>query len=287
MKYLLLTVLLCLLSTQAFSCSMDGQSGFMPQNDMKIGTEDGFRNSMTEVQFNEIISKVEKVYAPIIENKKGWGFLKISRNWESTTVNAFAMRIGPLHQVNMYGGLARHPDVTDDAFTLVVCHEIGHHIGGSPKNYFPMSWSSVEGQSDYFATLKCFRKITKGDNNIEIVAMMEVDPGATAACEASWSNASDIALCQRSAMAGKSLAKLLAGSGKVPEFETPDPSVVKITFKMHPKGQCRLDTYFQGALCTQPDSIDLHKRDPNKGTCNRAANDTVGLRPLCWFKPKK
>lgn len=198
------------------------------------------------------------------------------------------MRIGPLYQVNMYGGLARHPDVTNDGFALVVCHELGHHLGGAPKKLIPNSWASNEGQADYFATLKCFRRVYGQDNNAEIVSKMDIDPLVTEKCNQVWSNSSDIALCKRSAMAGKSLAKLLSRrSDKTPEFDTPDPSVVKLTYSGHPAGQCRLDTYFHGALCDQPFTKKLSRRDPLIGTCNRATNDIVGIRPLCWYRPKK
>jgi len=33
--------------------------------------------------------------------------------------------------IHMFGGLARHPLMTEDAFLLVACHEFGHHYGGA------------------------------------------------------------------------------------------------------------------------------------------------------------
>ena len=46
--------------------------------------------------------------------------------------------------VAMFGGLARRPEVTKDAFQFVVCHEVGHHLAGWP---FAYDWASNEGQS--------------------------------------------------------------------------------------------------------------------------------------------
>ena len=57
-------------------------------------------------------------------------------------------------------------------------------------------------------------------------------------------------LCYRTAMAGKSVADLLATLGKqdLPSFLTPDENRVTRTYNSHPKAQCRLDTYLSGAL---------------------------------------
>ena len=66
----------------------------------------------------------------------------------------------------MFGGLARHKLVTPDGFALVACHEMGHHLGGAPRRG---GWASNEGQSDYYATTKCARRIWAEDNNAAIM----------------------------------------------------------------------------------------------------------------------
>src|SRR6478609_9034269 len=62
------------------------------------------------------------------------------------------------YRVHMYGGLARRPEVTPDGFTLVVCHEVGHHFGGYPfvRDAY---WAANDGQADYFSTLACARRL--------------------------------------------------------------------------------------------------------------------------------
>lgn len=282
MRVLLLMLVLAIPST--FACTMDGQEGFMPENDMSIPVGSKNANSMTEERFNEIIDKVEAVYAPIIKKERR-ARLKVNRKWTDDTVNASAQQFWKLWIVNMYGGLARHPAVSDDGFALVVCHELGHHLGGAPKNTLPMGWASNEGQSDYFASLKCFRKVFGDDDNAAIISSMNIDAYAAAQCAAQWGNDSDKALCIRAAMAGKSLATLLGGGTRSVNFKTPDTSVVDSTNNRHPKGQCRLDTYFQGSLCTVPHTTDVSKSDATVGTCNRSKNDQAGVRPLCWYKP--
>lgn len=282
----ILLLLVWILGAQStFACTSDGREGFMPENKMFIPEGAKNANSMTEERFNEIIDKVEAVYAPIIKKDRK-ARLKVNRKWKDGTVNASAQQFWKLWIVNMYGGLARHPAVTDDGFALVVCHELGHHLGGAPKNGVPMTWASNEGQSDYFASLKCFRKVFENDDNAAIIATMNLDSTAVEKCSEQWGNEDDKNLCIRAAMAGKSLATLLAGGSRSVSFKTPDTSVVDRTNDRHPAGQCRLDTYFQGSLCDQPHTTDVSKRDATVGTCNRSSNDKVGVRPLCWYKPK-
>ena len=155
-------------STQSIACDMNGETGFLPENDLYVGVNDKMASDMTEARFNEIIDEVDAVYAPIV--KQRGGNLKWARKWDDGTVNASAQRFFTTYQVNMFGGLARHELVTDDAFALVVCHELGHHLGGAPKvGGLMMRWASNEGQSDYFASLKCFRKVYESDNNEAII----------------------------------------------------------------------------------------------------------------------
>lgn len=276
--------LLLAFNAQVLACTEDGKEGFMPENDMNISVDAKIRNDMTEERFNQIIDKVIKVYKPVVAKKLG--ILKVARKWNDGTVNASAQRLGPVYLVNMYGGLARHPSVTDDAFALVVCHELGHHLGGAPKIKMLMNtWASNEGQADYFGTLKCFRKVFSGDDNIAIVSQMKIDPLVAEKCQDSFGNAEDQALCQRASMAGRSLAELLAFGRSRVNFNTPDGSVVDRTDDRHPQAQCRLDTYFAGSICDRDMNEDVSNKNPVKGTCTRSEGYAEGVRPLCWYKP--
>lgn len=280
---LFIFMLLAAHSFKAQACDEDGNSGFLPENDMYISVNDKNANDMTEERFNEIIDRIESVYAPIVRSKKGK--LVVKRKWSDGTVNASAQRFFKTWVVNMYGGLARHKDVTDDGFAMVVCHELGHHLGGAPKvGNIMMKWASNEGQSDYFASLKCMRRVYGNDDNVSIVSNMEIPDAAREKCEKAWSTQDEQALCMRIAMAGKSLSKLLARGGS-PKFSTPDRSVVDRTNNAHPAGQCRLDTYFHGALCDKDISDEVSNRDRTKGVCIRKRGYSDGVRPLCWYKP--
>lgn len=258
-----------------------------PKNNLSVPVNSVFANSMTEERFNEIASRVENFYAPIVKAKKS--VLVFSKNWADATVNAYAIRFGGTAWfVNLYGGLARHPLVTDDGFMLVICHEMGHHLGGAPTvggiNGF---WAAVEGQADYFATMKCMKSLLKNDDNISITAEMDIDPFLKKTCLEKNSNQNEIALCERIGMASISVGNLLSSlKDSAPiNFETPDKSVVKKTDKTHPKAQCRLDTYLAGIICDNAE--EMNRKDPLAGACLKRDGYTEGIRPLCWYKPER
>jgi hypothetical protein len=275
---------------------------FLPPNDLYKQDKLNNRNAnITEAEFNQIIDQVIIYWQPLAQ--KHGANLTVEKKWNDPTVNAYASQYGSTWNVAMFGGLARRPEITDDGFALVVCHEVGHHFGGF-SFYDDYDWASAEGQSDYFATQACARRIWAGDKignaKYQHELKDQVDPIAKKACDTVWSKPEDQALCYRSSVAGHSLAKLLAvlGGDSNPSFATPDKSVVTDTNVDHPAGQCRLDTFFAGALCNKEFDENIipgkdhangqtsadAEADAFKYTCFKSQNDNVGYRPACWFK---
>lgn len=285
----ILALSMALIASYSTACDIHGVTGIVEENSMYIPVGAKSNGGLTQKQFNDVIDKVEAVYAPIIESHNAK--LIIERNWTDGTVNAYARQSGKNWHVAMFGGLARHETITPDGFASVVCHEIGHHIGGAPKKkgWWSSSWASNEGQADYFATSKCLRKYMEADDNENIVANMEVPAEVNTNCNAIFTNANEIAMCKRGAMAGLSLANLFRALRNLDtelKFDTPDSSVVTKTNDNHPAPQCRLDTYYNGALCDVDHNVDVSQTDALVGTCNRVDNYKDGVRPLCWYKPK-
>jgi hypothetical protein len=272
------------LSQPLLACTKDGSEGFVPKNDFYISVGDKEAAGISETKFNAVIDQVETIYAPIVGQHGGQ--LKVVRKWSDGTVNAYAEQNGTEWKVSMFGGLARHNTITEDGFALVVCHELGHHIGGAPK-YYGDDWASNEGQADYFATLKCLRRVWSSEDNASIVSRMNVPKHLSDSCQKEWSEVGDQALCIRNGMAGDSVAKLFAAlrRGRLAKFDTPDTSVVTATSDSHPATQCRLDTYFRGALCEKSFNEDVASDSEVTGTCHRSTGHSTGLRPLCWFRP--
>ena len=279
---LLSAVSAILLGASVMSASASNCEGFLPPNDLKIPVGSVQDKGILEQQFNEVINTIEKIYKPVVAAQGK--VLQINRLWTNDTVNANASQSGNRYILNMYGGLARHETITMDGFALVVCHELGHHLGGAPKG----GWASNEGQSDYYANLKCLRQVFTDAGSLAFTRMSEGDEVAINACAATHSDPDDQAVCVRAAMAGKSVARLfqaLRNETDTPRYDTPDTKVVTAMMDTHPATQCRMDTYLAGSLCTQPVSAGLSDDNPATGTCTRSGGFSTGFRPLCWYKP--
>ncbi len=279
---LLVTLMAVALGSSTFARNQKIDDGFAPENNLWIGADEKTASSVTEADFNKIMDDVEVIYAPIVKAKGGT--LQFQRNWTDGTVNAYASRQGKTWVVAMFGGLARYKDMTVDGFTYVVCHELGHHLGGTPK-YSRNPWASVEGQSDYYGGLKCMKRLWANDNNVAIVENLTVDAVVNTACDKAYNNSNEAALCKRLAMAGKTLGQTLAdlGQEKAVSFTTPSTVVQPRLLESHPPAQCRLDTYFAAALCDKDPTEDFSDTDRLVGACN-AGTETIGFRPRCWYK---
>ena len=280
---LLSAVSALLLGAAAIPAAASDCPGFLPPNDLKIPVGSVHARGIIETQFNDVIDTVEKLYKPIVAAQGK--VLQINRRWTDPTVNANASQSGNRYILNMYGGLARHETITMDGFALVVCHELGHHLGGAPK---VSSWASNEGQSDYYANLKCLRAVFADSSANAFTRLSIGDEVAERGCAATFSKPEDRNICVRAAMAGKSVAylfKTLRNETVTPRFDTPDPAVMTSMMTAHPPTQCRMDTYLAGSLCVQPVSAPLSGTNPAAGTCTRSAGFLGGFRPLCWYKP--
>ncbi len=288
-KYIVVIIFTTLSTTTILAHISDtSEKILMPHNDRAIGVHEK-ANGMTEEIFNRVIDQVKEVYSPII--RKRLGVLHVQKNWKSTYVNAMARRFWPFYFVTIHGGVARHPDMTADSLALVVCHELGHLMGSYPRETIIINrWASIEGQSDYYATLKCLRQVWEKDDNKKIIRNLNTSLYVEDKCSAQFDKENNVALCIRISMAANSLASMFAEilNQNTVNFETPDQTIVPKTVKSHPDAQCRLDTYFEGALCPLPTSDYVSKHNPYKGTCTRRKgyNEGEGVRPLCWYLPE-
>jgi hypothetical protein len=262
--------------------------GFVEKNDLRIPVPKAGQAKVTamstEAEFNAAIDKVANVYAPIF-SKKGQR-LRVKKLWQDAQVNAVAYKEGGYAVVEIWGGLARHSAMNADGVTLVTCHEVGHHLGGPPKytDQATGTWASVEGQADYFATLKCLRKVFAAEVDTWSGA---VDSVAREKCESSFGiGTRGSKLCGRIAMASMASARLsasLSGSGN-PSFSSQDNTQVSRTYEKHPAPQCRLDTYLKGDLCRVQDTVELSDSNLDVGVCRNIAGEEYGARARCWFK---
>ena len=287
---LMLLVLTTVLSSNVTAHAIKNTNSchFVPKNNLYIPVQLGLIDGISEATFKKIISTVSAIYRPTIKTQGGT--LEVQALWTDGTVNASSHREGNTWVVTMYGGLARHVNVTEDLFTLVLCHEFGHHLGGFPKILDGTSWASNEGEADYFAGLKCFRQVFENADNSTAVSKMTIPPSVKNKCSLQHKTQNEIDLCERESMASWSLATFIwnltqDSTEPKPNLEAPDPSVVTETDDYYPSSQCRMDTYINGALC----GISAHEsigKDAITGVCAKEKGDQVGVRPECWYHPE-
>lgn len=288
-----------LISALVFSSASWAQASILPPNNLHLEDNLNMIANMTEEEFNAIIDGVVEFYqAPAAEHK---ATIRVNADWSNSTVNASAQQMGKSWIINMYGGLARRPEVTPDGFALVVCHELGHHFAGFPLK--GSSWAANEGQSDYFATQSCARRVWAQQKEINAEFRSQVGEFEKSKCDEKYETQEDKDLCYRTAAAGYSLAHLLSKLGNaptLPAFDTPDEKVVSRTNGNHPAAQCRLDTYFQGALCAKVfDPLVIPGRKNRRGqgsleaeqeaakySCTELDALEQGLRPTCWYRSR-
>ncbi len=274
---------------------------FFPANKFRFPVSNDPRQ-MTHAQFKKILAATESVYKPLFA-RLGLGNLNITERWSDDRVDACASFSAPCSArtadpfskdrfVEIYGGLARHPNITPEGLMVAICHEIGHHLGGYPRYQNNENDMSTEGQADYFATAKCSRLIyealsPKSNENWLWTYKSRIPQEVIAPCLANFNTQSvELIYCARSSIAGYSLAQVLSATAgedpKILSFSRKDPAVVQTTFEGHSQAQCRLDTYTAGAICRADPRTPFSMTNPIQGAC--ANQGTDGSRPACWFK---
>ena len=257
--------------------------GFLPVNSLAIPPLAPTASSLTEVDYQDALQKVQTTYDSEFRNddKK----LIIQADWADATVNSYATRDDNDNPVVVApGGLARYPSMTKDSLQLIFCHEVGHFLGGAPKSprgqSTLLSWSSAEGEADYFASSRCLKKIFNDDKeNEEIVSQFSAGRRQELNRECATSESPN--QCMRIVEAGRvasDVFALVTGHSTLPNFSTPDPTVTPQMIYGHPAPQCRLDTFVSGAQCGVSADAKFDDRDPAVGACS-----DVGARPKCWF----
>ena len=236
---------------------------------------------LSEDDFNQTIKHFLAINRPIAAQK---GFsLSVKNKWTDETVNSDTYVSGTKWIVNAYGGLGRSDGMTTDANTLVLCHEFNHHVGGAPKYPAPENWASDEGESDYGAVMKCFRRMAAA-GALARQDFNEVPQIISEKCKVQLTNAWDQSVCERSAIASLTLAEILRKLGDEPDAVSPnvqDSTRVSRTYDGHPNAQCRFDTMMAGSACGVPYNVDFSETDSRVGACNNG----FGARPLCWYHP--
>lgn len=275
------------------------KTGIVPENEFYLEDDIHHSNGLDETTFHAVIRDFETMFAPIVQQLGAR--LAITADWQSPVVNAYAERFDNDWQIQLHGGFARRAEITADGFTLLICHELGHHIGGFPFGGGEY-WAGSEAQSDYFATQACARHLWRDQHEVNARFRDNAPTIVKTSCDAVWQITTERDLCYRTAVGAKALVDVFEAlqSGPGVHFEKPDTSIVTKTLASYPEPQCRLDTYFAGLLCAAPfDYTIIPARSHPSGqtslgaemvaskvSCTTANDYHMGLRPACWFAPR-
>ncbi len=182
----------CLPELSAFS-SIDESSAFLP---------------VAEERAIHFEKKVEKTIA------KDWDIV-VRLDVLNPRTNAQINTTGEVVVIEVWGGMLNQGRMDEDVLTLLLCHELGHLLGGPPLKS-RNGWSSTEGQSDYYSAASC----------ANIMGM------------------SDVTFYQSAEKLTHIYADVTGES--YPELRTCDPSIRERTNFGYPSVQCRLDTLVAG-----------------------------------------
>lgn len=300
MRYLMSCVFAIVLTLSA----NESKATFVPEEEIDWDSLSFGPSNTSESEFRAILNSIQKSYETVV--KSFGGNLAITGEWNNEKLNAGANQMFGSWKVQITGGLARRPELTQDGFALIVCHELGHHLAGFPFSTsgspFGGVWAANEGQSDYFSTQVCARKLWAPELEKNASFRDQVSDFVREQCHTTWSSEADRDLCYRVTAAGQSVALTMAVlmNKPAPKFETPDPAVVNKTNSAHPAVQCRMDTLFQGAICPMSFGEDLipgktapggpHEQNAEREsavrTCTNLSSQYIGRRPACWFKAR-
>lgn len=189
------------------------------------------------LNFNQVLQKTAK---PLV----------IDIQWQSPYFGGGAVQDEHTVSVRIFGGMIRTPEMTEDIFAAILCHELGHILGGEPyQDILFAEWASVEGQSDFFAASVClpayFRKLQPTASSRDLRSRIELAAFGF------------LQLSQKYATANQEPVSLANSA----------PEVARVLNRhSYPSDQCRLDTFKAGAACL------------TEATCRA---------PVCWLPAQK
>ncbi len=237
-----------------------------------------------------VIKEVETLYEPI--SKAQNQSFSIEVNESSMALSGGADSENRKLKVTLDRGLLQSTRLSPDGLRVLVCHELGHLFGGSPRKSPPYEWDgplandgltfmSSEGQADYYASLVCFRQLVAGqDHQKALSSSAQNSSRVSQLCKASHSESPENAMiCQRAAYGALNMLQLAMDFPiSLEKQDTANtPALIRNTY---PERQCRLDTVFAGALCRKKFPAILDMMDSQKNDCDQEE----AKRPKCWYR---
>jgi hypothetical protein len=112
----------------------------------------------------------------LIDFRKTFPDLTFELQLDFSIINAQALRLANEQLVTIYGGLALHPRLGSDGLTLIVLHEVGHHLAEGCRSKRDPSLA-CECAADYWAVTTGMANLCmRTDRSLQIqVAVEELD----------------------------------------------------------------------------------------------------------------
>ena len=206
------------------------------------------------------------IYGPIVTAERHVK-LKLGLDKEDPMTPAGVSLYSDRAEIDMGSDLHRDSAMTPDGYLAMLCHEVGHVLGGQPylENTMKPSpqWvsnipSSSEGQSDYFSSLACMKKVF-AETTQTTVADYAVTPRIKGLCVSQYAKPLDQNICQRSVLSGFEIMHFIASvydryntNVERPALDMDASEARGLSWgRMYPSLQCRFDTILAGALNKQ------------------------------------
>lgn len=246
-------------------------------------------SAVSKIEMEHLKNRVHELYGPLAQDK-GYS-LDIVYEYDNKLPGAYARKIIPEKKWNITvnGDFLNHPEMTYETFALVLCHEVGHFLGGAPFVQGKRLTAAVfqtapkhmsnEGQADFFATADCGKKIF-GDNYFSKKSR-DLPDVIKNKCEFSIT---DRETCLRLAENSKKVVDVYGEiASKFDRVTYPKVSYTEkenfLTERTldivgeYATLQCRMDTMMAGIEC-----------DYNlNGECINRFGKVEEMRPRCWY----
>jgi len=229
----------------------------------------------------ELMSYLKSEYSLQIKQSNMLADFNWNFDWKQDHIGAGSNFYDGQFSIMLYGGYVRATGSTFELIALTLCHELGHYLGGTPRQRLydknKEDWSSSEGQSDWFAAHSCLPKVYQyfNKNSPQKLKVVLNDKDKDICALVDNTNENSLNQCRWIMSAGLNFADFVRHytdrSIEKPSLSAVSPEKPLITLhSQYPSVQCRLDTFRVGALCS---------------VANNKAHFCI--RPRCWFNPDR
>ncbi|MFP5519610.1 MAG: hypothetical protein ACLGGX_06880 [Bdellovibrionia bacterium] len=198
-------------------------------------------SGMTAQTYHEVRAYFMKAYNADVKTQLG-RILLVQDQWESPYFLAYSELNPHFAAITVSGGIARTAHGSPALLATILCHELGHLLGGAPYQTIPHAeWASSEGTADHYAASKCLPKVYFDQPQwFSEVTLSRAECGDSLECSFIYNmGMSFLVFLQR-----------YSYRPNVPvQFELWEDPTDQTHLNSYPSDQCRLDIFKQSGQC--------------------------------------